>query len=85
MMKQVRDKNVTRFGVKWYKQPDYLVQSVQISLFYTFGVKGVSHFGSATGSARGVNLGEVSLAGHLRTVQGEGTLTINSASTNWVR
>ena len=59
-----------RFGVKWYKQPDYLVKSVEINLFFNFQIKGISHFGIATAKTNGFNLAEVSMAGHLKSLQG---------------
>lgn len=68
-------------GIKWPKQPDYLVQAVQISLFYDFTLNNVAYFGSATGRARGYNLAQVSIAGQLRSVQGDGTTNITQTCT----
>lgn len=56
-MKQVDDKKMMKFGIKWPKQPDYLVQSIEINLFFDFTLKGISYFGSASGKSKGYNLG----------------------------
>jgi hypothetical protein len=70
---------VMRFGLSWPKQPDQLVKKVQITLFFNFLLNGGSYFGSATGSVQGYNLGEVSMAGQLATMQGEGALNMSEA------
>ena len=66
----------------WPKQPNFLVQAVEISLFFDFTLNGVSYFGSTQAEAKGYNLAEVSMAGQLESVQGPGktnmTLACNS-------
>ena len=56
--------------MRWNKQPDYLVKNVRVSLFFNFDLNGASHFGSVSAGSKGYNLGEVSIAGQLASVQG---------------
>ena len=83
-MKQVEDKKIMQFGVKWPKQPDYLVQKVEINLFFDFMLNGVSYFGSASGEARGYNLAEVSMAGQLQSTQGQGTTNMTQSCISYL-
>ena len=68
------------FGISWPKQTDYKVQAVDVHLFFNFVINGVTYFGAASAKSQGYDLAEVSIAGHLQSVQGEGTINITSNS-----
>jgi hypothetical protein len=68
-----------KFTLQWPTSPPETVLNTQITLFFTFVLYGVTHFGTAQASVKGYSLSEVSIAGQLSMVDGPGVNPMTSS------